>query len=126
MERDVRGEERRDGRAEETGAERQDAGEGTELSNGCEYIAVINFAKTPGGEAGKGSLGRSAPLLSPKGLLLARASEREAGGRTKKSRRKAVERASCTVAGHVSGTCAGVGHLCPRLGQSGRAPRWRG
>jgi len=41
-----------DGTKEEKGGG-QDAGERSEVSNGCEYIAVINFAKSRRREGGR-------------------------------------------------------------------------
>lgn len=81
---------KRRGRKKTGGKGEQNAGVGTELSNGCEYIAVINFAKTRKGEerTSRGLLGR--PVSRQSGLRARFL--REQGGTTKKSRRKAVER----------------------------------
>lgn len=99
---------KRRGRKKTGGKGEQNAGVGTELSNGCEYIAVINFAKTRKGEerTSRGLLGR--PVSRQSGLRAWFLRER--GGTTKKSRRKAVKRERGeavtfpvrTLDGHVS------------------------
>lgn len=96
-----------DGTEEEKGGG-QDAGERSEVSNGCEYIAVINFAKSRRREEERkeDTVKVSLACLVHSWLRSLFLAKRE-GGR----REKPKESPHLTISGHhVSGTCLG-GHL---------------